>query len=129
MKHFVCKDCGNLIAMINDSGKRVVCCKRDMDELVPKYTDDIKEKHKPTVKRDGEKVTVSIGTEDNRHPGLPEHGILWVCLVTDKGTQRKMLSPGEVGDIIFFIENDEKVIKAFAYCNLYGLWVAHVDEK
>ncbi len=113
--------------MINDSGKRISCCRADMDELVPKCTDDIKEKHKPTIKKDGERVTVSIGTPDNRHPGLPEHGILWVCLVTDKGTQRKILPPGEVGDIIFFIEKDEKVIKAFAYCNLHGLWMSECE--
>ncbi len=123
MKHFVCKSCGNLVAMVNDSGKRVCCCESRMDELVPKASDDTREKHQPKIAVKDGKVTITVGPADNSHPQLPEHAISWVCLITDGGSQRKLLTPDGKSEAVFHIGKNEKVIKAFAYCNLHGLWV------
>ena len=94
-----------------------------MDELTPNAVEASVEKHTPKIKlRDG-KVTVSVGEADNAHPMLPEHAIAWVCLVTTNGSQRKLLRPDGKAEVTFLIDKDERVIKAFAYCNLHGLWV------
>lgn len=128
MKHFVCKKCGNLIAMINDSGKIVDCCSSKMNEVVPNATEASKEKHTPTIEKQGNKITVSIGIGDNAHPMEKDHAITWVCLVTDNGSQRKLLSPLGHAKAVFYIADNEKVIKAFAYCNLHGLWVSECKD-
>lgn len=126
MKHYVCRACGNLVAMINDTGRRVGCCSRNMDELVPGVVDASREKHTPVIKEKDGVVTVSVGSGDNAHPMLPEHAVAWVCLVTTGGTQRKMLTPDGVAEAKFYLAPGERVVKAFAYCNLHGLWVAEV---
>ena len=127
MKHYVCRACGNLVAMINDTGRRIGCCSRNMEELVPNVTDASREKHKPVISVKGDEVTVRVGLEGNEHPMLPEHAVAWVCLVTTGGSQRKILRPDGKAEAKFYLTKDEKVIKAFAYCNLHGLWVAEVE--
>lgn len=121
MKHFVCKKCGNLVAMINDAGKILSCCKNDMDEVTPNVTEASREKHTPTIKRKGNTVEVIVG-DKIVHPMEPEHFISWVCLITDSGSQRKMISEKKEPRVVFHISDGEKVIKAFAFCNLHGLW-------
>lgn len=123
MKHYVCKGCGNLVAMVNDTGRRIGCCGKNMDELTPNSVDASREKHTPEVKVHDGKVTVTVGSADNNHPMLPEHAIAWVCLITTGGSQRKLLTPDGKAEATFLIDKDEKVVKAFAYCNLHGLWV------
>ena len=95
-----------------------------MDELTPNAVEASVEKHTPKIKLGDGKVTVSVGEADNAHPMLPEHAIAWVCLVTTNGSQRKLLRPDGKAEVTFLIDKDERVIKAFAYCNLHGLWVA-----
>ena len=123
MRHYVCRTCGNLVAMINDTGRRIGCCSKNMDELTPNAVEASKEKHTPQIKLSDGKVTVSVGEAENAHPMLPEHAIAWVCLITTGGSQRKLLTPDGKAEVTFHIGKDEKVIKAFAYCNLHGLWV------
>lgn len=123
MRHYVCRTCGNLVAMINDTGRRIGCCSKNMDELTPNAVEASKEKHTPKIKLSDGKVTVSVGEAENAHPMLPEHAIAWVCLITTGGSQRKLLTPDGKAEVTFHIGKDEKVIKAFAYCNLHGLWV------
>ena len=48
-KFFVCPSCGNIVALVNDSGVPVICCGEPMKELVPKSTDTGSEKHVPVV--------------------------------------------------------------------------------
>ena len=129
MKHYICRGCGNLIAMVNDSGKRIVCCDEKMNELVPNRSEGSREKHLPRLFRDGSRVTVTVGTDSNLHPMERDHAVNWVCLVTDKGSQRKRLEVGKEPKVTFFTEGDEKILGAFAYCNLHGLWVSEVDKE
>ncbi len=128
MKHFVCKGCGNLVAMVQNSGKRLVCCDKRMDEVVPRSDDNLAEKHTPVLKAEDGKITVTVGPADKMHPMTHEHAVAWVCLVTNKGSQRKMLSPNGVAEAVFLITPDERVLKVFAYCNVHGLWVTTVED-
>ena len=54
-----------------------------------------------------------------------EHNIAWVYLETTKGGQYKVLSPDEAPEAVFKL-GDEKVVAAYAYCNLHGLWKAEL---
>lgn len=123
MKHYVCRGCGNLVAMINDTGRRIGCCGENMHELTPNSVDASREKHQPTIAQAGDVVTVTVGEAGNMHPQLPEHAISWVCLITTGGSQRKLLTPDGKAEAKFYLAPGEKVVKAFAYCNLHGLWV------
>jgi hypothetical protein len=42
-------------------------------------------------------------------------------LITDKGSYRKTLNPGEEPHVTFHL-NGEKAVAVYAYCNLHGLW-------
>ncbi len=119
-KFFVCRHCGNLVGMINDSGVPMMCCGQKMERLVPNSTDAAGEKHVPVVTIEGSKVTVKVGSVT--HPMTEEHYIPWIYLETEKGGQRKALKPGEAPEATFIVEDDAPV-NAFAYCNLHGLWV------
>ena len=128
MKHYVCRACGNLAAMVNDTGRRIGCCSKNMEELVPNLTDASAEKHTPVLRTSAGTVTVTVGSRGSEHPMVPEHAVAWVCLVTTAGSQRKVLRPDGRAEAKFLLVPGEKPIKAFAYCNLHGLWVAEVKD-
>ena len=121
---FICEHCKNLVEMIHDAGVSVVCCGQKMKRLAPSSTDSGREKHAPVVTTGEKTVTVSVGSVE--HPMTEEHGILWVCLQTDKGVQRKRLESGKAPRVTFAL-SDEKPTGVFAFCNLHGLWWTAID--
>ena len=46
-KFYICKHCGNIIAMIRDKGVPVYCCGEKMHEITPGTTEASGEKHIP----------------------------------------------------------------------------------
>ena len=125
MKHFSCEACGNLFAAVNYAGVLPVCCGKKMSELTPNAREEGSEKHAPKIKVSGNRVTVSAGEGINLHPQAEDHSVRWICLVTDKGSQRRLLYPGSKPEAHFLLTDGEEVISAFSYCNLHGLWVTH----
>ncbi|MGB4034577.1 MAG: desulfoferrodoxin family protein [Christensenellales bacterium] len=123
-KIFRCDICGNIVGLIEDAGIPVVCCGQDMTELVANTSEGAYEKHLPVVGKDGDKLTVKVGSAP--HPMIPEHYIQWIYLQTKKGGQRKELQPGEEPQASFALVDDEAVA-AFEYCNLHGLWKTVID--
>ena len=77
-RFFICKHCGNLIAMVKDTGVPVVCCGEKMHELIPGTTDASMEKHVPVYTVEGSTVHVKVGEVE--HPMLPEHYIEWISI-------------------------------------------------
>ena len=119
-KFYICRHCGNIVEKIVDSGVRVVCCGEEMQELVPNTTDASQEKHVPVVKVVGSAVTVTVGSLP--HPMTKEHYIQWICLETENGIQRKSLRLEDAPEASFALADGDKVVAAYAYCNLHGLW-------
>jgi superoxide reductase len=119
VKFYICRHCGNIISMIEDSGVPVSCCGEEMEELVPNTVDASGEKHIPVAGLNGDVLTVNVGSVD--HPMAEEHFIQWVYVQTDKGGQRKNLLPGSDPNVTFILGGD-KPIAVYAYCNLHGLW-------
>ena len=122
-KFYICRHCGNLIGMINDSGVPVICCGLKMDALVPNTVEASGEKHLPVVTVEDGAVHVNVGSVD--HPMIPEHYIEWVYVQTENGGQRKALKPGDAPSVSFCL-GDDKAVAVYAYCNLHGLWMTEV---
>ena len=122
MKFYQCAHCGNIIAYINDSGLPVQCCVETMQPIEPNTTDAAGEKHVPVIKREGQTVTVTVGSVE--HPMLEAHYIMWILLETKEGRQRKHLKPGDKPVAVFALTEGDEVVAAYEYCNLHGLWRA-----
>ena len=50
-KFFKCRHCGNVVEKVVDSGVPVVCCGKNMEELIPNTVEASGEKHIPVVTR------------------------------------------------------------------------------
>lgn len=120
IKFFKCNHCGNVVEMVYHSGVTPVCCGDSMHQIMPNTVDAAQEKHVPVIEIDRNKVTVSIGSIE--HPMVEEHYIEWIVLHTQKGIQRKHLTPSDKPVAVFYIGEDDSVIEAYEYCNLHGLW-------
>lgn len=119
---YICKHCGNIVGSIEDGGAPLVCCGEKMQLMVPNTTDAATEKHVPVVKIDGNKIVVEIGSVP--HPMTEQHYISWVYLETEKGGQRKNLTPTDAPTVTFLLTEDDTLKSTFAYCNIHGLWKA-----
>ena len=119
VKFYICPHCGNIVEMVNEAGPKPFCCGQRMQELVPGSVDASQEKHVPAVNVSGDLVEVNVGSVN--HPMEEVHWIEWVQLITDKGSYRKWLNPGEAPNVKFLL-NGEKPLAVYAYCNLHGLW-------
>jgi len=120
MKFYICKHCGNIVSYLKNSGVSVMCCGQKMEELVPNTVDAAKEKHVPVVEINGTTVKVVVG--EVPHPSLPEHHIEWIALECVQGNQRKLLKVGPSPLAYFELTIGDKVVAAYEYCNLHGLW-------
>ena len=122
MKFFKCNHCGNIVSYVQDNGPKVICCGEEMVELVPKTADSAVEKHVPVVEVEGNLVKVIVGS--TLHPMAEEHSIQWIALETEQGEQLKYLKPGQEPVVTFQRVPGDKVVAAYEYCNLHGLWKA-----
>lgn len=119
-RFFICKICGNLVVKIHDSKVNMVCCGQEMHELTPNTVEASYEKHLPVITTNGNEITVKVGGVP--HPMLPEHFIGWIYIQTLQGSQLKYLKVGEAPEATFTLTEDDKLIAAYEYCNLHGMW-------
>ena len=122
MKFYHCSHCKNIITYVDNKGVPVMCCGEKMQELVPGTVDAALEKHVPVVEKDGNKVTVKVGSVT--HPMLEEHHIAFIAIETKQGSQIKYLKAGEAPEAVFAIADGDEFVAAYEYCNLHGLWKA-----
>ena len=122
MKFYQCSHCKNIITYVDNKGVPVMCCGEKMQELVPGSVDAALEKHVPVVEKDGNKVTVKVGSVT--HPMLEEHHIAFIAIETKQGSQIKYLKAGEAPEAVFAIADGDEFVAAYEYCNLHGLWKA-----
>ncbi|MDR1495375.1 MAG: desulfoferrodoxin [Clostridiales Family XIII bacterium] len=122
MKFYRCNHCGNIFDVIQDAKVVPICCGEPMELLVANTTDAAREKHVPVVERDGDKVTVKVGSVP--HPMIEEHYIQWIVIAQGNVTQRAALAPAEVPEATFTVDDVNAPLRAYEYCNLHGLWTA-----
>ena len=119
LKLYRCAHCGNIAFKLVDKGVHLMCCGQKMEELVPNTTDAALEKHVPQITRDGNHVTIQVGS--TIHTMLEEHYIQLIAAVSGNKVTFQLPKPG-----------DEPVLKtggadpvtAYEYCNLHGFWKA-----
>ena len=122
IKFYRCSRCGNIVAVVKNGGGKLVCCGKDMEEIIPGTVEASKEKHIPVYTVNGNEVTVRVGSID--HPMQDVHYIEWVMLQTKFGNQRRMLNPNDAPEVKFALLDNDEVVAVYAYCNLHGLWKA-----
>lgn len=89
--------------------------------LTPNTTDGAVEKHVPEVTINGKDVHVEIGSVI--HPMTEAHHIVMIALVTDRKAEMKKLNPTGEPKADFALEDGEKIIAVYEFCNLHGLWM------
>ena len=113
LKFYQCKEC-----------KKVVVSKEELScglvELVAGSVDASQEKHVPVVTKKCKQVKVDVGSV--AHPMSAEHYIEFVAIETAQGYQIKYLSPESVPVVNFSLTDGDTFVRAYAYCNLHGLW-------
>ncbi len=124
LKFFKCKRCGNVIVKVIDSKMPLSCCGETMMELTPNTSDGAGEKHLPVVSIDGKEVSVMVSTV--LHPSTPEHHIEFIVLQTCHGYQVKCLNPEDTPKATFMLDDGDKAVAAYEYCNLHGLWKTEI---
>ncbi len=89
-------------------------------ELIANTTDGAREKHVPNVEINGNVINIKVGSA--RHPMLDEHYIQFILLETTSMSMIKYLKPNDEPEATFILNEKEKPIAVYEYCNLHGLW-------
>ncbi len=118
VKFVRCKECGKMAVILQDSVCPTKCCGEAMEVLTANTTDGATEKHVPVVTREGNKITVSVGSVE--HPMLEAHYIQFIALECETGFRIAYLKPGDKPAADFYAEEPVKAV--YEYCNLHGLW-------
>lgn len=118
IKFVRCKECGKIAVILQDSVCPTKCCGEAMEELVANTTDGATEKHVPVVTREGNKISVSVGSVE--HPMLEAHYIQFIALECETGFRIAYLKPGDKPTADFYAEEPVKAV--YEFCNLHGLW-------
>lgn len=119
LKLYRCAHCGNIAFKLVDSGVPMICCGEPMKELKANVTDGAVEKHVPQITREGEQVTIQVGS--TIHPMLPEHYIQIIAAAGGNKVTFQLPKPGD--EPVMKTDSSEKII-AYEYCNLHGFWKA-----
>ncbi|MBE6687702.1 MAG: desulfoferrodoxin [Ruminococcaceae bacterium] len=122
-RFYICRHCGNIMGLIEDSGVAVECCGEPMEQLEASKNESGKEKHMPVVNISGDTVAVDVGSI--AHPMENDHSIEWVYLQTDRGGHRKCLYAGDEPRVRFVL-SEEKPEAVYAYCNNHGMWMKEI---
>jgi len=117
---YKCMVCGNIVEVVHNGKGQLVCCNQPMVLQAENTVDASKEKHVPVIQREGNIITVKIGSAP--HPMEEKHYIEWIELITSDRIYRKHLKPGDLPEAKFMCS--EETISAREYCNLHGLWKA-----
>ncbi|MBQ8157171.1 desulfoferrodoxin [Candidatus Saccharibacteria bacterium] len=122
LKFYRCNTCGNLFMVMDDSGVVPQCCGTDMELLAPHYGRDGAEKHIPVIERGADGVTVKVGSTP--HPMTAEHHIEWIILTNGRWVQVQKLDATAAPEAHFAVTDATAELRAYAFCNLHGLWVS-----
>jgi len=139
MQKFRCKICGFvydpsqneniLFENLPEDYKCPICgaSKSEFEQLhekgEPATGGEAQEKHVPVIENQNNKVLVKIGTIP--HPMTAEHHIVWVE-IREKGKVigKKNIETSNQPVVLFDDIDYRDGLKAYAFCNLHGIWVS-----
>jgi superoxide reductase len=120
-KVYFCENCGNTLESLWDGTGIVKCCGQKINELKPNTTGASKAIHVPVIKREGSKVTVSVGEEP--HPMTrDDHFILFIEVLAGDKVLRHDFKEGDGKAEASFLVEEGVPVKARAFCNLDDFW-------
>lgn len=122
-----CGVCGNITEVLHVGGGTLSCCGQPMNFLDENTADTSLEKHVPCIQKSTDVFLVKVG-EKQDHPMMEAHYIVWIELITNAGTYRKFLKPGDKPEAEFQVGTGEVVTGAREYCNLHGLWKGSLNN-
>ncbi len=117
---YKCEVCGNIVEVLFEGNGELVCCGLPMEIMNENTVDASFEKHIPVGSRQGNILTVKIGSEP--HPMNEKHYIEWVEVLVGNKAYREFLKPDQEPQVSFCIEDGGEPLVIKAYCNLHGLW-------
>ena len=112
-----CDDCASIIQVLAEGDGDT--CDTHMFEFPAQTEGEKSPKHKPVVEIDGDKVSVKVG--ETAHPMDDDHYIQFLIVEAGAKQYAKCFKPGDVAEATFTVNSADDV-KAFAFCNLHGLW-------
>ncbi len=115
---YKCSLCGNIVEVVHVGGGVLVCCGKEMLELVENTVEAAKEKHIPVIEVTSDGIKIKVGSV--AHPMEDKHYIEFVEAIVGEKTYREFLKPGQAPEAIFNIKAEG--VTARAYCNIHGLW-------
>lgn len=122
VKFYLCKKCGNVVALVVNGKGTLMCCGEPMEELTAGSVDAALEKHVPTAEVRDNKIIVKVG--EVLHPMDEDHYINCVALKYDNTVEIHNFKPGDEPIWIFDYKENAKV---YAYCNKHGLWQSDIN--
>ena len=102
--------------VVSDGGKRP----EELLDIKVKNPDPDDNKHVPFIIEQDNGYLVKVG-KNEYHPTTKEHKTMFVELVVDCVSIRKLFKIGETPELFFETKKGESV-EAFAFCNLHGLF-------
>lgn len=124
LEMYRCNHCGNIVIMAYKGGAPLICCGEEMELLVANTVDAAAEKHVPVVSREGDVVTVKVGSVE--HPMIPEHFIGSILLETKGALHTRWLKADDKPEAVFALAPGEEPVAAYEYCTIHGLWKAEI---
>ncbi len=122
MRFYKCQTCGQMVMKIKNTGASLICCGKPMLEIEPMTSKDemMNEKHIPEYAYLNNVLRVWVG--EIPHPMTDEHYIEWILVETNKGYHMKKLKVDRSAEATFKLEEDEKPLAIYTYCNIHSLW-------
>lgn len=123
-KFYMCKDCCNIVGVINNTGIPLHCCNKEMKELQPNVINSERDKNRNDksaifrAEQNNNNNSVSIIVDKSY---LNPNSICWAYLNTEKGGQRKNLFKDDAPVLNFHVI-DDKPVSAYFYCSNHGLF-------
>ena len=120
LKFYRCNTCGNLMMVMIDPSVIPTCCGSEMEILDPIHGIEGSEKHAPIITVKDDCTEVQVGFQ--LHPMTPEHRLEWIALTDGSRVEIENLGLGEQPIARFSKMSSDGMLRAYAFCNLHGLW-------
>ena len=120
LKFYRCNTCGNLFLVMVDPDVIPTCCGSGMHILLPNNNDEGATKHAPIIECDGNRTIVRVGMQ--LHPMEPEHRIEWIALTDGERVEIRKLGLTTKPEVEFAMTDKKCRLRAYAFCNIHGLW-------
>jgi superoxide reductase len=113
-----CELCGKMVMILEDGGRRTICCDQLMEKLVEQGGAPGEDSHVPVIEKTKNGIAVNVGGVEN--PMGEDHYIEWIEVSDGADLSVKWLRPGDVPEARFPGKGIR--IKARVYCKTHGLW-------